>query len=47
VFSLTIDTVAPAAAAEIAEYRWVDPAAPGDMDVAPLSSRALLPLLKS
>ena len=45
VFTLTIDAVAPVVAAEIAESIWVDPAAPGDIDLAPLSSRALLPLL--
>ena len=45
VFTLTIDAAAPVVAAEIAESIWVDPAAPGDVDLAPLSSRALLPLL--
>jgi len=45
VFTLTIDAAAPVVAAEIAESIWVDPAAPGDIDLAPLSSRALLPLL--
>lgn len=45
VFALTIDAGAPVAAAEIAESRWVDPLDPGDIDLAPLSSRALLPLL--
>jgi 8-oxo-dGTP diphosphatase len=45
VFALTIDAAAPVAAAEIAECRWVDPAAPGDIDLAPLSSASLLPLL--
>ncbi|MEV7396455.1 NUDIX domain-containing protein [Aeromicrobium sp. NPDC092404] len=45
VFSLTIDAAAPVVAAEIAECIWVDPAAPGSIDLAPLSSRALLPLL--
>lgn len=45
VFRLTIEASTPVAAAEIAESRWVDPAAPGDIDLAPLSSRALLPLL--
>ena len=33
------------AAAEIEEARWIDPADPGDVPLAPLSSRALLPLL--
>jgi 8-oxo-dGTP diphosphatase len=47
VFALTIDATVPVAAAEIAESRWVDPLDPGDIDVAPLSSRALLPLLRS
>src|SRR5215207_10178854 len=45
VFSLTIDATTPVVAAEIAESIWVDPAAPGDIDLAPLSSQALLPLL--
>ena len=45
VFRLTIDATTPVVAAEIAESIWVDPAAPGDIDLAPLSSRALLPLL--
>jgi 8-oxo-dGTP diphosphatase len=45
VFSLTIDAATPVVAAEIAESIWVDPAAPGDIDLAPLSSQALLPLL--
>lgn len=45
VFTLTIDATTPVVAAEIAESIWVDPAAPGDIDLAPLSSQALLPLL--
>lgn len=45
VFGLTIDAAAPVAAAEIAESRWVDPRDPGDIDLAPLSSLSLLPLL--
>lgn len=45
VYRLTIETSAPGAAAEIAEFRWVDPADPGDIELAPLSSRALLPIL--
>jgi 8-oxo-dGTP pyrophosphatase MutT (NUDIX family) len=45
VFRLTIDASTPVVAAEIAESIWVDPAAPGDIDLAPLSSQALLPLL--
>lgn len=45
VFSLTIDAATPIVAAEIAESIWVDPAAPGAIDLAPLSSQALLPLL--
>jgi 8-oxo-dGTP pyrophosphatase MutT (NUDIX family) len=32
-------------AAEIEEARWVDPRDPGDLDLAPLSSEVLLPLL--
>lgn len=46
VFRLTVDASSPVAAAEIAESIWVDPAAPGDIDLAPLSSEALLPLLR-
>ena len=46
VFRLTIAADAPVAAAEIAEFRWVDPADPGDIELAPLSSRALLPILR-
>ena len=45
VYALTIDANDPVAAAEIAESLWVDPAAPGDIALAPLSVRALLPLL--
>jgi 8-oxo-dGTP pyrophosphatase MutT (NUDIX family) len=47
VFGLTIDATTPVVAAEIAESIWVDPAAPGDIDLAPLSSQALLPLLRA
>lgn len=47
VYGLTIDATKPVVAAEIAESIWVDPAAPGDIDLAPLSSRALLPLLRA
>lgn len=46
VFTLTIDAAAPVAAAEIAESRWVDPYDTGDLEIAPLSSAALLPLLR-
>jgi 8-oxo-dGTP diphosphatase len=47
VFRLTIDAESPViVAAEIAESIWVDPTAPGDIDLAPLSSEALLPLLR-
>ena len=45
VYTLTIDAATPVVAAEIAESIWVDPAAPGDIALAPLSSQALLPLL--
>ncbi|MGA8986510.1 NUDIX hydrolase [Aeromicrobium sp.] len=45
VYSVIVDASAPVAAAEIAESIWVDPALPGDLELAPLSSRALLPLL--
>ncbi len=46
VFSLTIDAATPVVAAEIAESIWVDPADPRRIDLAPLSSRALLPMLR-
>jgi 8-oxo-dGTP diphosphatase len=46
VYGLTIDAHYPVPAAEIAESRWVDPSAPGDIALAPLSVRALLPLLR-
>ena len=46
VYSVTVDAAAPVVAAEIAELRWVDAAAPGDVDLAPLSSRVLLPLVR-
>ena len=45
VWSLGLSGVEPVGAAEIAEARWVDPADVGDIEVAPLSSRALLPLV--
>jgi 8-oxo-dGTP pyrophosphatase MutT (NUDIX family) len=45
VFRLSIEAGTPVAAAEIAESIWVDPTDPGDLDLAPLSTRALLPLL--
>ncbi|MEJ7635600.1 NUDIX domain-containing protein [Aeromicrobium sp.] len=47
VFCLTIDAARPVVGAEIAEAVWVDPADPGDLDLAPLSTRSLLPLLRS
>ncbi len=47
VYRLTVDAALPVAAAEIAESRWVDPDDVGDIEVAPLSSRALLPLLRT
>ena len=47
VWSVTVDADAPVVAAEIAELRWVDPCRPGDLDLAPLSSRVLLPILLS
>ncbi len=46
VFRLTIESDAPVVAAEIAEFRWVDPADPGEIELAPLSSLALLPILR-
>jgi 8-oxo-dGTP diphosphatase len=45
VYAVTVDATAPAAAAEIAECRWVDPRDPGGIDLAPLSAQALLPIL--
>lgn len=45
VYSVTLEDSDPVASAEIAEYRWVDPANPGLIDLAPLSTHALLPLL--
>lgn len=36
----------PAARAEIAELRWVDPAATGGLVIAPLSARHVLPLAR-
>ena len=41
---LVRDVGRPAAAAEIAELRWVDPAAPGDVTLAPLTRDVVLPL---
>jgi 8-oxo-dGTP diphosphatase len=46
VYTLTVDATLPLAAAEIAESRWVDPHDVGDIEVAPLSSAALLPILR-
>lgn len=43
-FALALDDGAHAAAAEIEEARWVDPAAP-DVPLAPLAEEHLLPLL--
>lgn len=37
----------PRALAEIDEIAWVDPAAPGDIELAPLTRRAVLGLLRS
>jgi 8-oxo-dGTP diphosphatase len=45
VYAVTVDATAPVAAAEIAECRWVDVHDVDGIDVAPLSSRALLPML--
>jgi 8-oxo-dGTP diphosphatase len=46
VYTLTVDAALPLAAAEIAESRWVDPHDVGDIEIAPLSSAALLPILR-
>jgi 8-oxo-dGTP diphosphatase len=43
-FRVTVNT-AVAAAAEIEELRWIDPADPGDIVLAPLTRDAFLPLL--
>lgn len=45
VYAVTLNDSEPVAAAEIAEFLWVDPANPGAIDLAPLSTSALLPLL--
>lgn len=37
----------PDAAAEIAEWRWIDPAAPGDLTLAPLTRDVILPLARN
>jgi 8-oxo-dGTP diphosphatase len=46
VYSVTVEAAAPVAAAEIAECRWIDLDVLVGIDLAPLSSRALLPLLR-
>jgi 8-oxo-dGTP diphosphatase len=46
VYSVTVDAAAPVVAAEIAELRWVNLDDLGGIDLAPLSSRALLPILR-
>ena len=38
---------APAASGEIAELHWVDPAAPGDLNIAPLSRNHILPAVRA
>ena len=45
VYSVTVDAAAPVAAAEIAEFRWVELDDLDGIDLAPLSSRSLLPIL--
>jgi 8-oxo-dGTP diphosphatase len=45
-FSVTIDAHVTAAA-EIEELVWIDPAAPGDLVIAPLTRDQLLPLLRA
>ncbi|MRK01733.1 NUDIX domain-containing protein [Aeromicrobium sp. S22] len=47
VYALMVQHGLPAPAAEIAESRWVDPGDPGDIDLAPLSTRALLPIVRA
>lgn len=42
---LVRDVGRPEAAAEIAEARWIDPAAPGDLILAPLTRDVVLPLV--
>jgi 8-oxo-dGTP diphosphatase len=46
VWSLTVDASLPVAAAEIAESIWVDPRDVGGIEIAPLSCRHLLPVLR-
>ncbi|REK71005.1 NUDIX domain-containing protein [Aeromicrobium endophyticum] len=45
VYSVTVEAAAPVAAAEIAEFRWVELDDLDGIDLAPLSSRFLLPIL--
>jgi 8-oxo-dGTP pyrophosphatase MutT (NUDIX family) len=44
-FMVTLDS-APRAAAEIAEITWIDPSAPGDVELAPLTQQAVFTLLR-
>ena len=37
----------PTASGEIAELHWVDPAAPGDLNIAPLSRNHILPAVRA
>lgn len=45
VFLLELASADHRVAAEIEESRWVDPAAPGDLPLAPLAAEHLLPWL--
>lgn len=45
-FMVTLDS-APLAAAEIDEIVWIDPAAPGDINLAPLTAQTVFGLLRS
>lgn len=45
-FMVTLDS-APLAAAEIDEIVWIHPAAPGDIDLAPLTAQTVFTLLQS
>ncbi|MET0897751.1 MAG: NUDIX domain-containing protein [Mycobacterium sp.] len=45
-FMVTLDGE-PRAAAEIDQIAWIDPAAPGDIELAPLTQQAVFTLLRS
>ncbi len=43
VFFVPVDDIAPVARLEIAEVRWVDPFAPGELELAPLTGDEIFP----